>query len=41
MVQIWNKGHMWWLYKGEKVVGFASTYKYAQIKAKELAPKEK
>ena len=36
MIQITNKGRMWWLLKHDKVVGFAATYKYAQIRAKEL-----
>ncbi len=36
MIQITNRGRIWWLLKDKKVVGFASTYKYAKIKAKEL-----
>lgn len=36
MIQITNKGKMWWLLKDNKAVGFASTYKIALVKAKEL-----
>ena len=36
MVQITNRGKMWWLLKGKKVVGFASTYQIALAKAWEL-----
>lgn len=36
MIQITNKGKMWWLLKDKSVVGFAATYKYALIRAKEL-----
>lgn len=36
MIQITNRGHMWWLLKDKKVVGFASTYQVALAKAQEL-----
>ena len=36
MIQITNKGKMWWLLKDKKVVGFASTYQIALAKVREL-----
>lgn len=39
MIQIRNKGKMWWLYRDGKVVGFASTYQIALAKAQELTTK--
>jgi len=36
MIQITNKRKMWWLYKGEKVVDFASTYQVALAKVWDL-----
>lgn len=36
MIQITNKGRMWWLYKGSQVVGFASTYESALFRVREL-----
>jgi len=36
MIQITNRGTMWWLLKDHKPVGFASTYKIALAKVREL-----
>lgn len=35
-ILITNRGKMWWLFKGGRVVGFATTYKIALAKRAQL-----